>query len=105
MGLCKIKKDVQFVSSLISKITTIITNCGSGNLPPPVLLAKTVGSALEYETTAVATNTVTLSLEGFILYLYVKAYDEAYPETPSEIQRTRLHDIYKTIGVPIPQGI
>jgi len=106
MGLCRIKKDIQFVSLLITKISTIITNCDSVRPPPPpVTVAKTVGSALEYDTIATKTDTVTLSLEGFILYLYARAYDDVYPENPTPLEKSRLHDIYKTLGVPVPKGI
>jgi hypothetical protein len=102
MTLCKIKKDALFLKSLISKISTIITNCGvTPPKPPPV--AKTVGRALEYETVATQTDVITLSRDGFILYLYAKAYGDVYPEKDAtQTQKARLADVYKALELPVP---
>ena len=93
------------MKSLISKISTIISNCGvTPPKPPPVV--KTVGHALEYETVATHTDVITLTREGFILYLYAKAYGDVYPENDAtHVQKTRLVEVYKALDLPVPSHL
>ena len=102
MVSCKKKNDCAFLKSLISKISTIIANCGiTPPKPPPVV--KTVGKALEYETVATQTDVITLTRDGFILYLYAKAYGDVYPEKgATETQKRRLADVYRALDLPVP---
>jgi hypothetical protein len=104
MVLCRIKKDIQFIRSLITKIVTIVETCGTRPPPPPVKLKKVVGSALEYETEAVKTDTITLKLDGFILYLYAKAFNDIYPESnPTPQQVANLKQVYDALELPFPK--
>ena len=104
MGLCKISKEKQFIQNLINKIISVIDSCSIISKPTPQP-SKIMGSGLEYKTEAQKTDVVTLSADGFILYLYATAYEEVYPDNPSPIQRQRLHEIYRTLQVPIPPGV
>jgi len=105
MVLCRIKKDIQFIQSLVTKIVSIVETCGvKPPIPPPApKLNKVVGSALEYETEAVKTDTITLKLDGFILYLYAKAFDDIYPESnPTPLQISNLKQVYAALELPFP---
>lgn len=103
MGLCRIKKDLQFIRSLVTKIVTIVESCGSRPQPPPAKTKKVIGSALEYESDAVKTDTVTLSIEGFVLYLYAKAFNDIYPESnPTPQQVNNLRQVYSALELPFP---
>lgn len=104
MGLCKLTKEKQFIQNLVNKIITVISSCSTISQPAPKP-SKIMGSGLEYKTEAQKTDVVTLSVDGFILYLYATAYQEVYPDKPSAIQRQRLHEIYRTLQVPIPPGV
>jgi hypothetical protein len=88
---------------LVTKIITIVETCGVRPPPPAPTTKKTVGSALEYETEAVKTDTVTLTIDGFILYLYAKAFDDIYPESnPTPQQVANLKEVYAALDLPFP---
>ena len=93
--------DCAFINKLVSKLVIIITNCGG--IQPPPSQGKTVkGKALEYDTVAVATDVYTLTLEGYIQYIYYQAYQSYYPEAPTDIEKDKIYEIYDALGISRP---
>ena len=93
-------QDCKFVNSISSTLLTIITKCGA---TPPAPTGKVVSAAgLEYKTDAVATDVYTLSIDGYIQYIYYQAYGTVYPEliTPQEAQK--IYAIYDALQIPRP---
>lgn len=92
-------QDCSFLNNLINSVVSVIQTCGAPVKKDTKTLA---GAGLEYSTTATNTDVITLSIDGFILYLYYKAYGVAYPEVPSAGDIVKLHEIYDALKIPRP---
>ena len=93
-------QDCSFLNKLINSVISVIQSCGA-----PIVKKETktlAGAGLEYATSATNTDVITLSIDGFILYLYYKAYGESYPEVPSAGDIVKLHEIYDALKIPRP---
>jgi len=109
-----IKKECTFLINAISRIQQIISisqvcyNNPSGGNPgtvPPVIAPKNLDDPLTYTTNAVNQEVISLSLQGFISYLYVKAYNVAYPLNPTAAEYALISDIYKALNISVPPFI
>ena len=89
-----------FLYSLINSVSSVISLCNRAN-PLPTKKILTQGG-LEYKTTAANTEVVTLTIEGFIEYLYYKAYNTIWPEKPTLADMNRLYEIYDALKIPRP---
>jgi hypothetical protein len=87
--------DFEFVSELISVIDQIVSNFPAGMYPVTLN-----ASALEFNTPALQTDTVVLSLGGTVAYLYVRFFKEPYPMLPTNLQREKINAIWDYIGHP-----
>jgi hypothetical protein len=87
--------DFKFVNELISVIDQIVSNFPAGMYPVTLN-----ASALEFNTPAVQTDTVVLSLGGTVAYLYVKFFKETYPLLPTNLQIEKINAIWDFIGYP-----
>lgn len=87
--------DFEFVSELISVIDQIVSNFPAGMYPVTLN-----ASALEFNTPAVQTDTIILSLQGTVAYLYVRFFKEQYPLLPTNLQREKINAIWDYIGHP-----
>jgi len=95
--------DCKFLNNLVSQLSVIITNCGNVAPPPPPLSQKVVsGKALEYATDAIATDVVTLTLVGYVQYIYYQVYATVYPETPNSDETIKIYEIYDALNIPRP---
>ncbi len=97
--------ECNFMKNLISDVKKLLVDCCSCNNPLPVPKSeRAVGiSELEYETVAANTEVVTLTLVGFIAYIYDKAFNEPYPlENPTPIEIARIYEIYDSLNIPRP---
>jgi len=95
------KIECKFISDLIGKVKTIIQD--SCACKPDTLPGKTVSNTLEYDTIAAESEVVTLTMLGFVMYLYEKAYNDPYPSgalTP--VEKYRIHEIYDALKIPRP---
>lgn len=93
-------QDCKFINSLTSKLINIITKCGTS---PPVITGKTISAtSLEYATNAVATDIYTLSIEGYIQYIYYQAYNALYPEIMTPEEAEKIYAIYDALQIPRP---
>lgn len=86
---------------MTSNIITIIKTCGQ-TVQPPSSGKVLSGINLEYATDALATDVYTLSIDGYIQYIYYQAYGTLYPEiiTPQEAQK--IYAIYDALQIPRP---
>lgn len=95
------REDCEFMTNLIKNIKQIITD--SCVCEKPVGNGKTVTNALEYDTIAAESEVVTVTIEGFIIYLYEKAYNDPYPTTNlTSIEKERIYEIYDALKIPRP---
>ena len=95
------KKECNFMSTIITDIKRLLVDCCA--CPNPQTSGKTVSNTLEYDTIAAEDETVILTAEGFIIYLYGKAYNEPYPTINlTEIQKFRIYEIYDALKIPRP---
>ena len=94
------KKECKFMTTIISNVKKLLTDyCAC----KPMMSGKTVSNALEYDTIVAESEVVTLTLEGFIIYLYEKAYSERYPtDTLSGTEKERIYEIYDALKIPRP---
>jgi hypothetical protein len=95
------KVECKFVSDLIGKVKNIIQD--SCPCKPASANGKTVSNTLEYDTIAAESEVVTLTMLGFVMYLYEKAYNDPYPSgalTP--VEKYRIYEIYDALKIPRP---
>lgn len=94
------KKECNFMTTIISNVKKLLTDCCACK---PTTAGKTVSNALEYDTIAAESEVVTVTIQGFIIYLYEKAYNERYPTgTLSGIEKVRIYEIYDALKIPRP---
>jgi hypothetical protein len=93
-------QDCKFINSLTSKLIIIITKCGT--TPPPSTGKVVHGIGIKYETEAVATDVYTLSIEGYIQYIYYQAYNALYPEVITPEEAEKIYAIYDALQIPRP---
>lgn len=88
------------MTTIISDVKKLLRDCCSCN---PMTTGKTVSNALEYDTIAAESEVITLTLEGFIIYLYEKAYNERYPTgSLTGTEKERIYEIYNALKIPKP---
>jgi hypothetical protein len=93
-------QDCKFINLLTSKLITVITKCGT-TLPP--VEGKIIhGIGIKYETAAVATDVYTLTIEGYIQYIYYQAYNAVYPEIITPEEAEKIYAIYDALQIPRP---
>lgn len=107
-----IRKECTFLVTMIRRIQGIIaTQCATdndlqGNTSYPVsLIKKTIDDPLSYDTSALQQEVVTLSFEGFIAYLYVKAFGKLYPSNPTADEKIHIAEIYAALNISVPPVI
>ena len=94
------KKECKFMADLIANVKQLLLDCCACK---PTMAGKTVSNTLEYDTVAAENEVVTVSLEGFIIYLYEKAYNERYPTgNLTGTEKTRIYEIYDALKIPRP---
>lgn len=93
--------ECKFINNLTSKIITVIQKCGTNYLP--VEDGKKVkGKQLEYTTDVVSTDVYTLTIEGYIYYLYYQVYGTGYPEIITPEEAEKIYAIYDALFIPRP---
>jgi hypothetical protein len=61
----------------------------------------TVSLTLNFDAKASTTEKIVLTLEGTMMYIYVKMFKERFPAKPfTELQRQRINAIWEGIGHP-----
>lgn len=87
--------DFEFMSELIYDIELLLLNLPVGMYPVTLN-----ASALQFNTPALQTDTVILSLQGTVSYLYVRFFKEPFPLLPTNLQREKINAIWDFIGHP-----
>lgn len=99
-ALLQQKAECKFIADLITNVKSLISNSCPCKTPP---VGKTVSNTLEYDTIAAESEVITLTIEGFIIYVYEKAYSESYPKgSLTTIQKQRIYEIYDALKIPRP---
>ena len=88
-------KECKFVLDIVDSISKLLAFVNPGKFGQFVL------NFIVFQTKAEQKNSITLSLEGYVFYIYFKAFKETYPEegkTPLQIER--INAIWDAIGHP-----
>jgi hypothetical protein len=106
-----IKKDCRFLITMINRIQVIIANSqvandlkGGLSYQQPTI-QRNLTDPLSYNTSALNQEKITLSLQGFIAYIYVKAFNEQFPLNPTTQQISRISEIYDALNISVDQVI
>ena len=94
------KAECKFMTSLIANVKNLLISCCPCKSPPA---GKIISNTLEYDTVAAESEVITLTIEGFIMYVYEKAYNEPLPtENLSTVEKQRIYEIYDALKIPRP---
>lgn len=94
------KKECNFMSAIISNVKKLLIDCCACKT---VTSGKTVTNVLEYDTIAAESEVITLTMLGFVMYLYEKAYNERYPTSDLSLaEKQRIYEIYDALKIPRP---
>ncbi len=92
---CVCPDDSGFLLEIVNDFKELLMNFPEGFYPA------TVSLTLKFDTEAKATEEIKLSLEGSVIYIYLKMFKEPYPAAPlTELQRQRINAIWEGIGHP-----
>jgi hypothetical protein len=88
-------RECEFMATLLEQVSRIIFAVHPG------YFRETISGNLIYHDTATQEETVVLDVDGVMRYVYVKAFQEAFPNEPYTPEQTlRINAIYDAIGHP-----
>ena len=88
-------KECRFVIEIVDSLNKLLAYVNPGKFGEIVL------NVLVFQSKAEQNDTIKLSQEGYVMYIYVKAFNEAYPlENPTNIQKERINAIWSALGHP-----
>jgi hypothetical protein len=88
-------RECKFVIDIVDSLQKLLAFVNPGKFGEIVL------QYIVFKSEAEQTETIKLSLEGYVMYIYVKAFKEAYPlENITELQKERINAIWDAIGHP-----
>jgi len=87
-------KECQFMTTLLDQISRIVFAVHPG------YFKETISGNLIYHDVATQEEVITLDVDGVMRYVYVKAFQEPFPQMPIGIQIERINAIYETLGHP-----
>ena len=89
------KQECKFVLDIVDSLQKLLAYVNAGKFGEIVL------QYIAFQSKAEQKDTIKLSLEGYVMYVYVKAFNEAYPlENLTELQEERINAIWDAIGHP-----
>lgn len=88
------KKECKFVIDIIDNIKKLLAFVKPGKFGQIVL------QYLAFQSKAEQKEKIKLSLEGYVIVLYRKAFKESYPEYPTPSQKERINAIWDALGHP-----
>jgi len=91
---CNIESDTAFLLTIVDDFKKILTFMPSGNFPSTLI------ADITFETEAMMTENIVLSLQGTVIFLYQHVYNEVYPTNPTPTQIVKINDIWVGIGHP-----
>lgn len=86
--------DTSFVIEMIHDLKKLLTFMPTG------IFATTLGNDIKFEAKAEVTETIQLSLQGSVAYLFVRLFNEPYPANPTPSQIEKINAIWVGIGHP-----
>jgi len=85
--------DTSFLTELIDDFKKLIAFL-------PQVFGEELRVALVFETEVVGTEVIKVTLDGYILVLYVQVFKEHYPKNPSTTQKEKLNVLWDFLGHP-----
>ena len=55
---------------------------------------------ISFQSKAEQKETVGMSVDGYLIYIYKKAFQESYPTNPTPLQIERINAIWEALGLP-----
>ena len=92
---CNDSNELAFFLEVVNDFKELVKNYPVGYYPA------TVEVDLKFKSEAKSTETIQLSLEGTVMFIYIKMFNERYPSAPfTELQCQRINTIWEGIGHP-----
>jgi hypothetical protein len=92
--VCKSSIDKSFLLEIVDDFKKILEFMPVGEFP------STLRSDINFEAKAEISETISLNLEGTVIFLYARMFNEPYPTNPTEEQRDKINSIWVGIGHP-----
>lgn len=55
---------------------------------------------IAFQSKAQQKETVGMSVDGYVIYIYKKAFNESFPTNPTTEQKERINAIWEALGLP-----
>lgn len=88
------KKECKFVIDIIDSIQKLLAYVNPGKFGEIVL------NYIAFQSKTEQTETIKLTAEGYVIYVYKKAFKESFPTNPTPQQIERINAIWDAIGHP-----
>ena len=88
------QKECKFVIDVIDGLKKLLAYVNPGKFGQIVL------SYLVFQSKAEQTDTIKLDLDGYMIYIYKKAFKESFPKYPTPEQKERINAIWDALGHP-----
>ena len=66
----------------------------------PGKFGQVVLNYIAFQSKAEQKDTIKLDLDGYLIYIYKKAFNESFPTTPTPEQKEKINAIWDAIGHP-----
>lgn len=89
------QKECKFVIEMIDTVKKLLKYVNPGHFGQLVL------NYIAFQSKAEQTETIKLDLNGYMIYVYIKAFKETFPrENPTPVQKERINAIWDALGHP-----
>ncbi len=88
------QKECKFVIETIDTIKKLLLYVNPGKFGQMIL------NFITFQSSAQQTDTVSLDLQGYVIYIYKKAFKESFPTNPTPEQKEKINAIWDAIGHP-----
>ena len=88
------KKECKFVIDIVDSIQKLLAYVNPGKFGQIIL------NHIVFQSKAEQKDSIKLSPEGYMMYVYKNAFKESYPTNPTALQIERINAIWDAIGYP-----
>jgi hypothetical protein len=88
------QQECKFVIEMIDTIKKLLKYVNPGKFGQIVL------NFIAFQSKAEQTDTIKLDLNGYVIYIYIKAFKESFPTDPTPEQKERINAIWDALGHP-----
>jgi hypothetical protein len=88
------QKECKFVIDIVDSIQKLLAYVNPGKFGEIVL------GYIAFQSKAEQKETVGMSVDGYVIYIYKKAFQESYPTNPTPLQIERINAIWEALGHP-----